>query len=197
MIRTRTLLLLAALCVLGLSACGNQPAGWQDVALAELSDTQRAQADRATAARDLMFQRLFARLKAAVAEGGGVGAIAVCREDAPRIAQEVAQEAGLRIGRTSHRLRNPANVAPDWARTLIEQRADAPRYRVHPDGRLGALLPIPTAKRCLTCHGALESIAAPVRDALAENYPEDAATGFAEGDLRGWFWLEVPAKETH
>jgi hypothetical protein len=28
--------------------------------------------------------------------------------------------------------------------------------------------------------------------ALAARYPDDRATGFAPGDLRGWFWVEVP-----
>jgi hypothetical protein len=32
-----------------------------------------------------------------------------------------------------------------------------------------------------------------VKEALAEHYPEDQATGFQEGDLRGWFCIEVPA----
>jgi len=27
---------------------------------------------------------------------------------------------------------------------------------------------------------------------LAAKYPMDQATGFKEGDLRGWFWIEVP-----
>jgi hypothetical protein len=28
--------------------------------------------------------------------------------------------------------------------------------------------------------------------ALAGAYPQDRATGFAPGDLRGWMWAEVP-----
>ena len=32
-----------------------------------------------------------------------------------------------------------------------------------------------------------------VKEALAASYPADRATGFREGDLRGWFWIEVPA----
>jgi hypothetical protein len=31
-----------------------------------------------------------------------------------------------------------------------------------------------------------------VRQALLQRYPEDRAIGYAEGDLRGWFWVEVP-----
>jgi hypothetical protein len=32
-----------------------------------------------------------------------------------------------------------------------------------------------------------------VKQTLAKEYPDDQATGFEEGDLRGWFWIEVPA----
>jgi hypothetical protein len=33
-----------------------------------------------------------------------------------------------------------------------------------------------------------------VREELAERYPADRATGFKVGDIRGWFWVEVPNK---
>ena len=51
---------------------------------------------------------------------------------------------------------------------------------------------IPTQKLCLGCHG--KSIAPEVKAKLAELYPEDKATGFSEGDLRGAFVVtrEVP-----
>ena len=48
--------------------------------------------------------------------------------------------------------------------------------------------------QCLQCHGKVDDLAPEVRDVLAKNYPQDRATGFAAGDLRGWFWVEVPAK---
>jgi len=31
-----------------------------------------------------------------------------------------------------------------------------------------------------------------VREQLSTHYPDDAATGYQAGDLRGWFWVEVP-----
>lgn len=55
------------------------------------------------------------------------------------------------------------------------------------------MLPIKLKKACLTCHGPADTIAADVKSKLAELYPTDDATGFSEGDLRGWFWIEVPA----
>ena len=119
-------------------------------------------------------------------------AIAVCRDAAPRLAQEIGTEHGVAIGRTSWKLRNPANAAPAWAEDLVAARVEAPRTRAHDDGRLGALLPIRVATKCLTCHGNDAALSEEVRMALADAYPEDRATGFADGDLRGWFWIEVP-----
>ncbi|MDY0022433.1 c-type heme family protein, partial [Arenimonas caeni] len=43
---------------------------------------------------------------------------------------------------------------------------------------------------CLMCHG--DNIAPPIAERLAALYPEDGATGFLEGDLRGLVWVEVP-----
>jgi mono/diheme cytochrome c family protein len=42
------------------------------------------------------------------------------------------------------------------------------------------------------CHGAREALGADVRDLLQAAYPHDRAVDFAEGDLRGWFWVELP-----
>ena len=34
-----------------------------------------------------------------------------------------------------------------------------------------------------------------VKVALDEQYPDDQATGFNVGELRGWFWVEFPPGE--
>ena len=54
---------------------------------------------------------------------------------------------------------------------------------------------IATEPGCLACHGA--QVAPAVRAAIAAHYPDDAATGFAVGDLRGGLWVEVPATAAH
>ena len=50
---------------------------------------------------------------------------------------------------------------------------------------------IVTQPPCLVCHGG--RIAEPVRPALREQYPADAATGFAVGELRGAVVIDWPA----
>lgn len=166
---------------------------WSPLDEAALDTEQQAQRDRALAARDAMAQALFARLDAEMRAAGPASAIAVCKEEAPRIAAQTAEKHGVRIGRTSDRLRNPANVAPDWATALLADRPDQPRFAASSNGALGALLPIRLAPNCLACHGGESDIAPSTKDALAAAFPDDHATGFAIGDVRGWFWVEAPA----
>jgi hypothetical protein len=117
----------------------------------------------------------------------------VCKLSAPAIAAAVGKEHGVRIGRTALKLRNPDNAAPDWAIGYVNGDGGTPVQLAWPDGRFAALLPIRLKQGCLGCHGAEDAIQPPVAKALAELYPNDSATGFKAGDLRGWFWIEVPA----
>jgi hypothetical protein len=177
----------------------NAPATWTPIDAAALSPQQILQRDHAVAARDAMFRQLFTRLSEAMqtpgpdgAPVGPAGAIGVCHEEAPAIARAIGQEMGVSIGRTSDRLRNPANTAPAWTATLLESRPDQPRFATSTDGSLGMTMPIKLGANCLACHGPTEQIAPPVRQAIAKLYPHDAAVGYAAGDIRGWFWVEVP-----
>jgi hypothetical protein len=111
---------------------------------------------------------------------------------APEIAKSVSEQQGVRIGRTSWKLRNAANAAPEWATSLLADRPEEARAALGPEDVLGVTLPIRVASPCLRCHGTPESMADDVREAIAAAYPDDQATGFADGDLRGWFWVEVP-----
>jgi hypothetical protein len=168
---------------------------WRIVAEAQLTAAEKEQVERAGEARNLLFRSLLAELTAALDAGGPASAIPVCKERAPAIANEVSRDMGLKIGRTSHRLRNPENAPPAWAAQLVAERASEPAYAELGGGALGILHPIKAAPPCLSCHGEQEKIAPDVEAALARNYPSDRATGFRAGDLRGWFWIEVPAAQ--
>lgn len=172
--------------------------GWTPVPIETMSEAQKAEYSKAVAARDAMFQRLFAALGEAMAkpapEGGPAGAIGVCKEQAPKIAQQIAHEKGVMIGRTSAQLRNPMNGVPNWATAMLSGLPAEPRAMANPDGSMGVLLPIKLSSACLGCHGDPASMDQAVKAALAERYPKDQATGFKEGDLRGWFWVELPGK---
>ena len=126
---------------------------------------------------------------------GPVHAISACKDQAPAITNALAVE-GIRIGRTSHRLRNPGNTAPEWAdialKTYLSDDTDrAPRVVSLADNREGYVEPITIKPLCLACHG--DNPAPDVAAQIQVMYPEDEATGFELDDLRGVYWVEYPA----
>ena len=169
---------------------------WQAITPEQMSDNQKAQHERALAAVNSLASELMGELLAALDSGGPAEGIAVCQSKAPEVAAQVATEYDLEIGRTSFALRNISNSAPAWAGDLVAERVGEPVYLAGPHGEFGALLPIRLKADCQMCHGPAESISEEVRAAIAEHYPEDQATGFSAGDLRGWFWVKVPAGAT-
>jgi hypothetical protein len=188
--RLPLLLLPLVLLTTACSAPRNQD--FSPVDQAAFAPAQEQQLTRALEAKEALFGSLMKALTQALSEGDAADAIAVCRDVAPKLAKEVSTDEGLAIGRTSFKKRNPANTAPAWADDFIEARMKEPAFTAHPDGRLGVLLPITLQQGCIQCHGPEDRIAPEVKAQLQEHYPEDQATGFNEGDLRGWFWIEVP-----
>ena len=189
--RAITLLASLACPLVGCTVEQSVEPAWSQVAVEALTAEQTAQLARATQGRDALFGALAGELQAALGEGTPVEAISVCKQAAPRIAAEVSTAQGIAIGRTSQRLRNPENQPPTWAAAYVAGDAEGQACFVGPDGELGVLLPIRTMALCATCHGAAEALDAGVAAAIAAQYPADRAVGYGEGDLRGWFWVEV------
>jgi len=197
----RALVAVASLCGGTFPGCDTAPpaaseSAWRVLDDRELAGVHAAAKGRAEAARVAMSARLSERLRMSQADGGPEGAVGVCKEEAPEIARAVSLEHGVRIGRTSFALRNSRNPPPDWAEPLVERRVEVPTYLGGRQGEFAALLPIRLEARCLACHGGERDVSAAVRTVLAREYPDDQATGFAEGDLRGWFWVVVPGSSS-
>lgn len=157
-----------------------------------LCNTQASADDFDAAAALAPFKvSLFQALTQGLADGP-LAAFDTCQLDAQLITA-AAQESGIRVGRTSHLLRNPENIVPDWAQSYLQEylagRIVTP-VRVEIDLQTsGYLEPIWIAEPCLACHG--QSIDAAAEQRVALYYPEDQAVGFAVGDFRGLFWLEA------
>jgi hypothetical protein len=159
--------------------------------------------DAARAAAQAFGGRLREALGAAMQSVGPIGAIDVCHRDAPAIAAAVMAEQDVRLGRMSvpGRNRHPEQDAGGWQADVLDAfsravAAGAPageQVHVARDESTNVLRfarGIETEPVCLACHGT--TIAPAVEAAIAERYPEDRATGFAIGDLRGLLWVEVP-----
>lgn len=157
-----------------------------------LAEPAQRQLQIATRAQEQLAKQLMSKLREGISAGGPAAGIDVCSIEAPAIAKSVGSEHNVRIGRTSHKLRNPDNVGPEWVEPVVADRSASPRYFAGPDGALGVALPIVMGENCSKCHGPVDGIPQEVKDALAHAYPQDMATGFEVGDVRGWFWVEVP-----
>ncbi len=156
---------------------------------------------RAQLAAKTLGESLKAKVTESMTAGGPVPTLDVCSTAAQPMTQAVAEQAGVRVGRASDRLRNPANVGPSWATAWLQEHAGQPAASLSPSATIAetpegpvarVLVPIGIAEPCLKCHGATESLAPAVVEKLASLYPNDRATGYSLGDLRGVVWAEAP-----
>lgn len=187
--------LIVALASLALGAC--QPAGEKasevpDRAVAIDSGSLAMAKDAANALGGDLVQMLTGELE----RGGPAAAIAVCADSA-QVRSNRHGTPGVAIRRVGTRVRNPLN-APDAAdQVALDAFAAAiAGNRPLPDTafvvttaqgtrELRYLRAIRVQEMCLACHGNPDSIAPAVRSVLVSRYPEDQATGYSVGQLRG------------
>ena len=185
------------------AGCGGIAAMVLAGGLAVADEDMAARTEAARGVVKLFATELTGRLKQAMEVGGPTEAIAVCHTEAPVIAAGQSESSGWDIGRTSLRLRNPDNAPDAWEVAVLEEFAarkaqgeDVAKLErteiVEADGArtFRYMKAIPTAEMCTACHGT--ALAPEVAASLAELYPQDQATGFAVGDLRGAFTLRQP-----
>jgi len=162
------------------------------------AEEQAAMAAEARKASGALIQKLGGELKTALGEKGPDGAIGVCKERAPQIAAEVSKQSGFDVKRVSPKNRNPAGVPDAWeaeAQAGLEKRMAAGEKPETLDTwqvvstsngkqfRYAKALPVQPV--CLTCHGDPAAIPDTVKARLAAEYPQDKATGYGPGMVRG------------
>ena len=194
----RTHLSISTVLLLTLSAmmaCSSPP-GQVDVAEPPASAEPPAEAlERARAAANALAGALLEHLGQAMEAGGPEQAIRVCSETAQQISQQHSVD-GLVVRRVSHKFRNPADRPDAFEESALLELENAHGRGELPEEtfvviedkegrRLRYLRPIVVGEVCLNCHGGADSIDPAVASMLPELYPEDLATGYAEGDFRG------------
>lgn len=145
--------------------------------------------------------QLKGELKTAMKSSGPIAAINVCHERAPAIAQELSQKYNAVVYRTS--LKPRATPAQDWEITVLENFnerqakgediATMDAFRIVKTGehdRLHYMKAIGTMPVCTTCHGT--DIKPEIQAKLNELYPNDQATGYTAGQVRGAFSIQLP-----
>jgi hypothetical protein len=143
--------------------------------------------------------QLQTALKTALARGGPVEAMSVCKDQAPQIAAQLSRESGARVSRTSRQFRNPANSPEPWQIAVLANFESGmtaedplPEHLEHHADGIRYMKAIRIQPVCLMCHGT--EVTEDVGAALAEHYPHDRARGYALGDLRGAFSISWPAE---
>lgn len=160
------------------------PPAIQDIWITEA----RAQADQLAGA---LQQTLRDTIMAQGVEAG----IDVCHVEAPEIAARLSTD-GWQVGRTALRLRHPGNEPTNWQREQLLAMQVAPLQAGRPAEKMRVIdddgghvfeymRAIPMQEACMACHG--PSVDQSVLQTIAQRYPDDEATGFLPGELRGAF----------
>jgi hypothetical protein len=150
-----------------------------------------------------MANELKSELAKALNDGGAVAAISVCKTRAPEIATRLSNDSGATVRRTALKVRNPANAPDEMEHMVLRQfalelatgKVKGPLEAAFEMNRGGEkerryMKAIPTDAVCLTCHG--EKIAPELAAVITREYPQDHATGFKLGSLRGAFSVIWP-----
>ena len=140
-------------------------------------------------------------LKSYMKARGPVGAVEGCAVEAPEIADRVSMETGWDVGRVSLQPRNADRGAPDaWETAILKKlearnragaESDTLNHGEWVDGRYRYMQAQVVEGVCLNCHG--EALNPDVRAAIADYYPDDSATGYKLGEIRGAVTLTSPA----
>jgi hypothetical protein len=175
--------------------CAQGPAPWR---IGETPSALRPVVARADLVIAMMNDAVLRELSAEFAQGGAELAIKSAHLDSAQVTHRLVRE-GIVAGRTSDRLRNPTNIAPAWAIAIVQANAgqktrEVEGFSVDLGEKLGVIRPVVERGICANCHGPAERLSPAVRAVLSERYPADKAVGFAEGEIRGWFWVEMPKR---
>ncbi|MBL4765892.1 MAG: DUF3365 domain-containing protein [Colwellia sp.] len=140
-------------------------------------------------------------LKTSMKSEGPIKSLAVCNIQAGPIAKKNSSLSGWDIARTSLKVRNVSNAPDEWESTILHQFEKrkaageniknmeyAETVKVGDKRVFRYMKPIPTAGLCLTCHGG--DVSEEVTQKVKSLYPNDQATGFNVGDIRGAFTLQ-------
>lgn len=144
-------------------------------------------------------ERFFKRLRQREGKGVSTKDLLECRLDE-------LEDDDIKVGRTSHKLRNPGNKPAPWMEPHLrafagKKKGETPPYIIEKlgDGKIGYLEPLFMEPVCLDCHG--NNLAPALVETVDERFPDDEAVGFEDGEFRGFIWVETmkpkpaPSKE--
>ena len=163
---------------------------------------EQAAVERGRAITRQAFALLSTNLAQAIASGGITNALPYCSERAYPLTELVAASNQVTLRRLTHKPRNPTNQASDAELDVLRGfqlalgRGEKPMPVVRAAGTDTVAFYAPiviTNPLCLQCHGIAGQDIPPAVAALVQTlYPQDQATGFKLGDLRGTWRVDFP-----
>lgn len=147
-----------------------------------------------------LLQKLGGEVKTNMQANGPVKTVEFCSLHALEMTDQIARETGTQIKRQSLKNRNPVNAASGEERELlkkwekmVQSGQSLPNHELKksPDGKMVYYKPLLiNNEACLKCHGDIAE-GSPMAQAIHATYPEDKATGYKMGDLRGMIKVET------
>jgi hypothetical protein len=188
--------------VTAVKLCGAETGAFTTASTVDSSEAALKQ--RAAAIAKEAFSELSSNLLAAITRTGLNDALPYCSDKAIPITKAVAAKNGVGLSRVTHKARNPANKASEaelavirqFQSELTAQHAPAPIAATNATQAVSVYIPIVISNPlCLMCHGKPGTeVSTELQATIRRLYPDDQATGFALGDLRGAWRVGFPPK---
>lgn len=140
------------------------------------------------------FATLAGKLKAAMQAGGVSNAVSYCNLTAYPLVDSLSKVHDATIRRTSLKVRNPKDAPTPQEHAVLkmyQHQADTgkpqmPFVTTLEGERIAFYAPIHINALCLQCHGKIgETLSEDNYAHIKELYPQDEATGYTDGELRG------------
>jgi len=143
--------------------------------------------------------------KPAMKKGGPVGAANFCADKADEITAKVNKDLkdGVSIKRVTLKPRNEKNKADENEAKILTSLKDLQNNKVVlpkmlvqkiDDKHIRIFKPILLKPMCVVCHGTEDKLDKKAYEAIKAKYPNDKATGYKVGDLRGAFVVDIVKK---
>ena len=146
---------------------------------------------------NLVQKVLLANVMQAMKSGGPGFAVTFCNEKAMPLTDSLAKAYNCVIQRVSDKYRNPLNKLSETDAEIFKAvSASMNPVLISENGQLIYYKPIKIAMpACLTCHGTAGKEMDPkTAEIIRQKYPDDLATGYKEGDLRGLWKITFPVE---
>lgn len=131
----------------------------------------------------------------AIQKGGTDYAVEFCNIQAMPLTDSIADHLNVYIQRLSDKNRNPANAIQTQMDSIAWEKIKSEKADFTEQDKNGEvyyykpiLIAMPT---CIKCHGGKTDITESTQKMIAQKYPDDKATGYQMGDLRGMWKIKL------